>query len=190
MRDIDIRNILLHTLRQKYGGDSNTLVIEEMGLCQGNARVDVAVVNGSIHGYEIKSEKDTLKRLSGQQDIYNKVLDYVTVVTCTRHLYKIKQSVPRWWGISEVQCINGQIKLVKIRPCKKNKKVNPNELVQLLWRNETLDILRERNFHRGLINRSRNILWNSLVQNISIRELKKEIRDRIKTRQNWRVVSQ
>ena len=66
MRDSDIREVLLDSWQKKYFSDESTRVFEELGLCQGDARVDVAVVNGSIHGFEIKSERDSLDRLSNQ----------------------------------------------------------------------------------------------------------------------------
>jgi len=58
MREIDIRRALLADVRQRHRDEPDTLIREELGVCQGIARVDLAVVNGSVHGYEIKSEQD------------------------------------------------------------------------------------------------------------------------------------
>jgi hypothetical protein len=186
MRDIDIRNILVHTLRQKYGGDSDTLIIEEFGLCQGNARIDIAVINGAIYGFEIKSEKDTLRRLPGQKRIYNDVFDYITIVSSTNHLQNIIKQVPEWWGLHEVQSTSKNIKIVKRRVCKKNRKVNSQALVQLLWRDEVFDILKRRNIHHGLSGKPRRLLWARLAESLTLRELSTEIRSKIKMRQFWR----
>src|SRR5579859_6616820 len=98
MRDIDIRQTLMNEMCRLHQGDSETLIVEELGLCQGIARVDLAVVNGSLHGYEIKSERDTLARLPGQTDIYNRALDFVTLVIAPIHSEKIGNIVPSWWG--------------------------------------------------------------------------------------------
>lgn len=95
-RDIDIRNVLHRELDQDFAHDLNTLILDELGLCQGEARVDVAVINGSIHGYKIKSERDTLERLPNQVDIYNKVLDTVTVITASRHIDGVLDVTPQW----------------------------------------------------------------------------------------------
>ena len=54
MRDIDIRRTLLASITEQHPFDDGTIVVEELGLCQGTARVDVAAVNGTIHGYEIE----------------------------------------------------------------------------------------------------------------------------------------
>jgi hypothetical protein len=186
MRDIDIRKVLLDSFQRQYKNDADTLIIPELGLCQGEARVDLAVVNGVIHGYEIKSERDTLNRLACQQDIYNQVLDFVTVVAGSRHICKIKKTVPKWWGISEVKYKNNKLTITEVRSCKENSKIVPMALVQLLWRNEALSILRERNFHGGVVSKPRTIIWERLVEYLSLDELRYEVRNKMKTRQNWR----
>ena len=188
MRDVDIRNVLLQSFQKQYDNDSETRVIEELGLCQGDARVDLAIVNGLIHGYEIKSERDTLSRLSGQQDIYNKVLDCVTVVAGSRHLSKIEKIVPHWWGIIEAKYKNNKLIIVEVRPYKENETVVPTALVQLLWRDEALSILRQRNLHRGVVSKPRRIIWGRLVECLSLGELRYEVRKKIKARQYWRPV--
>src|SRR4051812_45593489 len=80
MRDYDIRQELRQRLRKEHEGDPETLVIEELGLCQGQVRADIAVINGFMHGYEIKSERDTLERLPRQREVYEQCFDAVTLV--------------------------------------------------------------------------------------------------------------
>ena len=53
-KDAAIRPVLLANLQQRSG--PGTLIVEELGLCEGAVRIDVAAINGSIHGYEIKSD--------------------------------------------------------------------------------------------------------------------------------------
>ena len=60
-RDVDIRKALLANLEVKYGDSSHDLIVEEFG-CK-TARADVAVINGFLHAYEIKSDSDSLDRL-------------------------------------------------------------------------------------------------------------------------------
>lgn len=186
MRDKEIRNVLLQHLHKKYHNDSNTLIIEEFGLCQGNSRVDIAVINGTIHGYEIKSEQDTLRRLPRQKKIYNEVFDYVTIVASTHHLSKIRKQVPEWWGLKEVQCVDDNIRLVKKRTCKKNRMVNSLALVQLLWREEAFEILKRRKIHQGLSGKPRRQLWARLAESLTLDELSDQIREKIKMRAHWR----
>lgn len=186
MRDIDIRRVLLKSLQNKYGKRTDTLVIEELGLCQGDSRVDVAVINGSIHGYEIKSERDTLDRLPSQQDYYNRVLDCVTVVASTCHLSKVEKLVPTWWGLCKAEYKNRKLLIRKIRPDTQNSEVDPTAIVQLLWREEALDVLKKRDLHKGIVSKPREVLWNRLVECLAIDELRFEVRERIKARQYWR----
>lgn len=186
MRDADIRKVLLKSLQDKYGNRRDTLVIEELGLCQGDSRVDIAVINGSMHGYEIKSERDTLDRLPSQQDYYNRVLDCVTVVASSCHLSKVEKLVPAWWGLSEAEYKNKKLLIRKIRPDTQNSEVDPTAIVQLLWREEALDVLKKRDLHKGIVNKARAILWNRLVECLPLDELRFEVRERIKARQYWR----
>jgi len=57
------------------------------------------VVNGKLHGYEIKSDADTLKRLPAQAEVYSAVFDLVTIVVGEHHLDTVRAIVPEWWGI-------------------------------------------------------------------------------------------
>lgn len=186
MKDIDIRQVLLKNLNTKYHNDPDTLLIEELGLCQGEARIDLAVVNGSLHGYEIKSDRDTLIRLKDQQAIYNKTLNYVTIVAGSKHLSKVEEAVPSWWEIKEATKKNDAVKIKQIRRGKKNPNIDPNAIVQLLWRDEAFEILKELNLHKGKSNATREVLWNLIVETISIKKLELIVRKTIKSRAYWR----
>jgi hypothetical protein len=82
-RDSDIRRVLLADLGQKYKNPEHDLIVEEFG-CNA-ARADVAVINGSLHAFEIKSDSDSLERLPGQIEAYRGVFEYVTLI-CGRRL--------------------------------------------------------------------------------------------------------
>ena len=190
MRDIDIRRTLLADQRLR-SADPDTRVVEELGLCQGLARVDLAVVNGTIHGYEIKSEKDTLARLPHQAELYCRVLDYVTIVTARAHAHKIRKAVPRWWGLWVVTTKDLTLQLDVLRGAKRNPSVDPFSLAQLLWRDEALQILIDRRLADGLRSKSRREIWNCLATNLNIDELGHVVRESLKSRgANWRAVSQ
>jgi hypothetical protein len=42
------------------------LVLDELGIDHGRQRADIAVINGRMTGYEIKSDRDTLAPLSNR----------------------------------------------------------------------------------------------------------------------------
>lgn len=187
MRDFDIRRVLCARLREKHQDHLETLIIEELGLCQGRARVDVAVVNGSLHGYEIKSECDTLQRLKRQREIYNSSLDAVTIVAARRHVESISHLVPVWWGIVAVACNDGTVTLTDVRDAGKNPDVDASAIVQLLWREEAMTLLAELGLSEGLSGKPRRVLWARLVEKVSHGDLAARIRQTLRDRSAWRL---
>jgi len=103
MQDSDIRKLLHPYLKKGNRKYKDTIIIDEFDLCSGLSRIDVAVVNGVIHGYEIKSEEDTLTRLPNQINYYNKSLEKISIITNKSHLKKIKKLVPNWWGVLTIK---------------------------------------------------------------------------------------
>ena len=191
MRDIDIRRELRRKVSRQYGADPDTLVIEELGLCQGIARIDLAVINGSIHGYEIKSEQDTLDRLPSQSQVYNRVLDYVTIVASPAHAEKVGQLVPVWWGVSIAFPIKDGVRLKSKRQPRRNTWTDPFAFAQLLWRNEALETLIALGLADGMRSKPRDVLWKRLADQVAPRVLGKMVRQRLKDRATyWRAPSQ
>lgn len=184
MREIDIRRALLAKMQEMHRDESDTLIREEMGLCQGFARVDIAVVNGTIHGYEIKSEQDNLARLSGQAEIYNRALDFVTIVAARIHSDQIRQeqAVPSWWGIWNAARDGDLVRLETLREPSKNPHVDPYALAQLLWRDEALQALADNGLATGMRSKPREVLWRRLASELPIEELGRVVRDRLKHR--------
>jgi hypothetical protein len=190
MRDIDIRRALLTEMNRLHRDESDTLVVEELGMCQGIARVDVAVVNGTVHGYEIKSERDTLARLRSQADIYSRALEFVTIVAAPNHIAGIEAMVPDWWGIWSATQAGDEIHLKVERVAKSNPSLIPQALVQFLWREEALDILIQSDLANGVLSKSRKHMWDRLTSKFSVDELSGFVRAKLKQRpSNWRAQS-
>ncbi|WP_326513719.1 sce7726 family protein [Clostridium intestinale] len=186
-RDIDIRTKLHNDFFVKYHDDKSTIIVDELNLCQGDARIDVAVINGSIHGYEIKSESDNLLRLPKQILTYSKVMDYMTLVVSDSHYEKAKDILPEWWGIKVVINKERSIEIRERKKPKKNKYVDSFSLVQLLWKDEALDILKEKKLDRGFRSKSRLEMWEQLAKTVPIDDLKEAVREKLKSRMNWKV---
>ncbi len=105
----------------------------------GAARVDVAVVNGSLHGYELKSDSDSLGRLARQAHVYSSVLDRVTLVAGRRHLEEAMGLVPYWWGVQVAEMKpRGSVLFSSVRRARKNPSQDPVSVAKLLWREEAL----------------------------------------------------
>src|SRR6185312_2727790 len=96
MRDSDVRKATLAMLAALHEGDNTTRIVEEMGVWSGAVRVDIAVINGKLWGYELKSDSDTLERLPRQAEIYGKVFDRMTLIVGNRHADRAFKVVPRW----------------------------------------------------------------------------------------------
>jgi len=188
--DREIRTALhkgtLSELKKKF---TETKIIEELGLCQGDVRIDIVAVNGYLHGFEIKSGSDDLRRLPTQIKYYNKILDTITIVIGKKHFSKIKEIIPEWWGIivAKKKLPNKRILLLQERNWKLNKEIDAKLLVQLLWKDEVIDILKENNLYKGISNKPRRLLWNILANEISITSLRFYVRSRLQSRKNWRV---
>src|SRR5580698_812695 len=170
MRDIDIRQELLRKVRVLHKKETDTRYVEELGLCQGLARVDLAVINGRLHGYEIKSERDTLSRLPLQRDAYSDAFEFVTIVAAESHLADIDSIIPNWWGIWSARMQKGKAVLKTVRIATPNPNQAPIALAQFLWRDEALQALADRGFTVGLKSKTRKELWGCLAAVLTCEE--------------------
>jgi hypothetical protein len=187
VRDIDVRKALKREVLKQHEGDVDTLVLHELGLRHGAARVDVAVVNGSLHGYEIKSDSDTLERLPAQIETYGLVLDKATLVVGERHAEKAIALLPSWWGIKIAsQGPRGGISLRDEKRVRMNPSIDPLAVAELLWSNEVRDILRELGFIEKELRKPRAHLYRELAAAMDVNELRDMTRSVLKRREKWR----
>ena len=103
MRDPDLRDAVKHVLLAPFYSDPDTLIVEELSLRHGAGRIDIAVILGELHGYELKSDQDTLRRLPKQVAVYNSVLDRITLVVTPQHVAQATEMIPEWWDIMLAQ---------------------------------------------------------------------------------------
>jgi hypothetical protein len=186
MRDADVRIAILTKLSEQYAGDENTRIVEEMGIWSGSARIDVAVINGQLHGFELKSASDTLERLETQAGLYNQVFDHVTLVTADKHYYKALKKIPKWWGVMiAVPQKDGTVKIRESRTPKPNRKVNPLQLARLLWRTEALEVLVRHELDRGVRSATSEIIVARLAERLPLGILQEEVRSVLKRRLGW-----
>src|ERR1700758_3438041 len=137
MRDPEIRQQLRYHLEEKFGDDPTALILDELGLCCGRVRADMAVVNGELKGFEIKSDQDTLLRLRSQSSLYCRVFDTVSIVVASKHLKKALKIAPDWWGILVAEEKgNDDLRIRKYRREKRNPGPDPFAIAQLMWRDE------------------------------------------------------
>ncbi len=152
-------------------------VVEEVVV--GKCRVDVAAFDGrELHGYEIKSDKDTVKRLPAQLEAYSKVFGTVTVICGPKHCLKVLELVPPWTCVlvaeaSEMTCVQ----MPGINPLR-----DPIALGWLLWRTELLAVLRK--WALPLIGR-KPALVKRLADELPIAELVAAVSTALRDRPTW-----
>lgn len=190
--DKDIRKKLIEEFLNipEFFSDKSTVVINELDVCFGSAIIDVVVINGKMHGFEIKSEHDTLERLHTQVKFYNKVFDTVTLVTFHKHLDKALEIIPHWWGIINVnKGNNGSIYLEMIRKPQLNSLIDNSRLAQMLWKNEQITLLEKYGYKKGVKSKTRKELSNIIGKYINEKDIKNFVRETLKNRKDWKAHS-
>jgi hypothetical protein len=187
MRDSDIRVALHTTQLRRLKAHPDTLVIDELGLAHARSRIDVAVINGRLHGYEIKSAKDTLDRLDAQIGIYRQTLQKLTFVAASRHVQGVLTRAPEWCGIIEAeQGPRGGIRFSVVRNARVNPDIDAVMMAHLLWRTEVVDLLTQLGYAPKELRRPRRQLYEMLCEALTLREIIASIRTFMARRQAWR----
>jgi len=185
--DSNIRSVLHSQRLRRQNSCPDTLVIDELGLAHARSRVDVAVISGYIHGYEIKSSQDSLDRLVNQINIYRQALQKVTIVTAHKHLPKVLSGVPGWCGVIEaVPGVRSGIRLLPVRPAQPNPDIDPVVLAHLLWRPEVIKLLSGVGYAQKELRGSRKHLYEMLCEVMTLREITVAIREFMMQRRSWR----
>lgn len=186
-----IRSKVLSHLCHKDSRLKDAVIIEELDLCLGEARIDLAVINGIAKGIEIKSDKDSLNRLTHQISVYNKIFDIMEIVVGESHLKSVFEIVPKWWGISIVYLNTaGELNYEQLRKTKLNKTKDPLSVLQLLWKREALQLLEKKKLNLNFKNKPRDEIWGQLLNLFEKEELFKFVNQCLKVRENWRFVHQ
>lgn len=191
MLDKDVRHVVKKTVLKEHLSDPSTLVIEELGLDYGRNRADIVVINGEIHGYELKSDSDNLLRLPRQVQSYSAIMDKVTLVVGERHAHEAALIIPEWWGIKVAAMgSRGAVSLITERRCKTNKQIEPLELLKLIWKDEALALL---SFKMDIDWRVKKLkkeaVYRLVADNFTVDEIRDQSRAILKSRTDWRSAS-
>ena len=178
----EIRRALRSELLARHRHRPDTVILQELGICRGRVRVDLALVNGLFHGYEIKSDRDNLRRLPGQVELYSKVLDRATLVVGDHNLTDAVSMLPRWWGVERVIRREEGVLLDTIRKSRVNPERDPRALVELLWREHALALLEQRKLDRGVRSKPRRVVWDRVCAHFHVDEIAAEVRTHLRAR--------
>ena len=80
---------------------------------------------------------------------------------------------------------NGSIKFEQFRKGRANKNIEAKSLVQLLWKNEVIEILQSKTIPTKELRKSKNELYDILIQEFSLKDLKVLVRNAMKNRKDW-----
>jgi hypothetical protein len=180
-----IRQAVREQLVVMHGHPPLTLLRDELGLCLGATRVDVAAINGHLTGCEIKGDRDRLSRLPHQVELYGRVLDVAVLVTGPKYAQKVVGHVPEWWGVWQAVERDGTTLIEQVRASGTNPAPDPLSVAQLLWRDEVYAELQARDAAAGLARATRWRLWEELVAVLPPVELGQVVRERLKARRDW-----
>jgi hypothetical protein len=173
MSEAIVRGALREHVMAAVSGAQET--VDELWVPRSNERADITVLGRWMDGFEIKTERDTLKRLPRQMVAYGRLFDRCTAVVAERHEQSAAEMLPEWWGITTVH-INGAVTFTTVRKPRTNPAVDPEILVRLLWRDEVMLAL----ISLGLEpNRkaSRGSLWTELLRSASLKQLRYAVRN-------------
>ena len=186
--DLIIRSALKEVLKKKHARDKELRIIDELGVQHGSARIDIAVINGIMHGYEIKSDRDTLGRLPEQIQAYNAIFDQVTIIVGSKHFIDTFKMIPDWWGIETAHVDeNGSVFFNQIRKPGYNPEQDNIAIARLLWRHEALDKLEILGKADGIRAKPREIVYERLATSMKLKSLKQYVRTVLhSSRQDWR----
>ncbi len=179
--DREVRDLLKRHLADAHFAD-DTIVLDELGLCQGDVRIDVASVNGELAGYEIKSPADTLARWPKQCRVYSKVVDRAWLVATEKTLESAK--APAWWGLIRIVQTPNQLGLRVVRAAQLNPSPDPYSIARLLWRDEAIEALADLGLARGVRTKRRAIAWRRLAESAPLDHLRAAVRSALKVRAN------
>jgi hypothetical protein len=184
MHDSDVRRAVRAQLAAAHAGDRDTRIVEEMGIWAGSVRIDVAVINGELAGWELKSARDNLSRLPQQAELYSQVFDRMTIVAASNHVRACSDQLPQWWGVTIAhEGVNG----VELEPLREPS-INPDpkaiQLARLLWRDEAVHILNQHGLANGVRSKPAPIVHERLA-GLPLGVLQSEVRAALKQRTGW-----
>jgi len=103
------------------------------------SKADLVILNGTATAYEIKSERDSLSRLTTQLSDYRSVFASVTVVTSTRQTGAVLRLAPDDVG---VLALSPRLRLQVVRETQdRPERIEPTALLETLRSSEAVQVL-------------------------------------------------
>jgi len=140
-----IKSKIINYIIGSWNVDSNDLVINEFTVGDSSRRVDLTLIKKNLtFAFEVKSDADTLSRLSGQVEKYLAYFDKVIVVTAPKHTKNVLEKTPQnvsVWEINEkgffikrkgrIKKINSKNSILEMMTLTELKKIARDEMVSI-----------------------------------------------------------
>ena len=162
---------------------SEGVLIEELAIEHGAARIDVAIAGEDLAGYEIKSDFDTLDRLARQMHAYQRVFDRLTVVTTSVYADQVTALLPSWWGVLVGESDNGEVRLSYRRHAAAHTRQDPRTIAAMLWRDEALAFALNQLQHPIKSRATRDELYELIATQVPMPAIKQRVIAKLKSRE-------
>jgi hypothetical protein len=174
---------LHHWLLNAHADDlHSTEILHELKIPRPSARIDIAVINGEMCGFEIKSDVDSLARLARQERAFSAIFDRVSVVITSRHIDAARRTIPGWWGIIVAKPSGPEVSFSSKRKARENRNPNTMALLYMLTRQELIEILDTCGLANGLRSKPHQHLVDALLASIPADDIRKHAKFAFKKR--------
>lgn len=179
--EVELRDALRERLVGMLG--QQALIMEELGIENGAARIDMAVIDDSLSGYEIKSDFDNSHRLYNQIHSYNRVFEHIYIVTGSQSGEEIEPFLPSWWGIMRAKRDSeGVVTLWELRASTYNSGVDPYSLLSFLKREEINQLGMQYELPTKIIKGGKFALTEKLAETLPIDSIRASVLEFLKNR--------
>ncbi len=182
----EIRTFIKSQIPRWVRNRSHTFLVEEMEVCSGRARIDLALITDQLIGIEIKGPKDDVTRLPGQVKAYSQCFDQVVLVAHENLASKAISLVPDWWGIVVGEQRNCRLRYRLIRRPEANPGLNLEVRLALLWRDEIDALLSSLTGTTTKPRATKKALRAELISRIEAPLLKNASLQKLRERADWR----
>lgn len=172
MLDREMREPLFDYLEEFYG---KIRIFEEKNADGSRADV-IGVIDGSLIGFEIKSDSDSYTRLKTQTGDYDKFCDINFLVIGKSHKKQAENYIPSYWGIICIYEEDLEVKVEMLQIPGRNPKVSIKKQIEFLWRPELYRI-QKWNEMPEYKQKSKQFVREKIVEKVSEEVLKKQMTD-------------
>jgi hypothetical protein len=165
---------------EKKSALQDGVVINELPVANWSRRADLAVANGKLQAFEIKSDFDSLRRLDAQIALFATRFDKVVVVTTSRFLSSALERLPPFVEIWEAARRGSEIDLRVVRRGQIREIKNRHILASYLQKSEIASFIRS-NSLEAPPNASRDQL-EEILNVLPISRLRQFVFSRLKQR--------